>query len=666
MKNLSLSQKLVGSFLVMGLVPMLVLAVITWRSADRISDNVGRTYQTTAENILDKVERNLFERYGDVQAFGVNTAVREKSSWYQVGSATNRIADVANQYANLYGFYLISLFVDLDGKVIAVNDHAPDGKPIDTAPLYQKNYKEAGWFQDALAGRFLKSDILDGTVVEDVHVDEDVKKVYGGEGLVVGFAAPVKDSSGKVIGVWNNRAAFSLVEEIFQTAYKDLSREGMAGAELTLLDSRGRVIVDFDPGVAATNAVVKHDMNVLLKLNLAEAGVEAARAVVEGRSGHGSGFHVRKRVEQTTGYAASHGALGYPGLKWGVLVRVATKTSMAAAAAIKTRVVQVLGLSALLLLAASLWLSRMISGPLLASLQEMREVGSGLAAASSQVSSASQAQADGAGQRAAALEETSASLEEMSSMTKLNAESAGRAKDLAATTRSAAEAGAADMGRMADAMEEIRNSSSSIANILKSIDEIAFQTNILALNAAVEAARAGEAGMGFSVVAEEVRNLAQRSAAAARETAQGIQDSISKSERGVEISERVKLSLQEIVLSIRAMDEVAGEVASHSTEQNQGISQVNSAVADMDKLTQSDAASAEECAAAARQLQNQAARLNRAVEEVGRLVQGRGGEPATAPAPSLAPVPQPAARGTAPGVREPRASAKVPATPQSF
>ena len=154
--------------------------------------------------------------------------------------------------------------------------------------------------------------------------------------------------------------------------------------------------------------------------------------------------------------------------------------------------------------------------------------------------------------------------------------------------------------------------------------------------------------------------------AAARDTAQGIQDSISKSERGVEISERVKLSLQEIVLSIRAMDEVAGEVASHSTEQNQGISQVNSAVADMDKLTQSDAASAEECAAAARQLQNQAARLNRAVEEVGRLVQGRGGEPATAPAPSLAPVPQPAARGTAPGVREPRASAKVPATPQSF
>jgi methyl-accepting chemotaxis protein len=240
-----------------------------------------------------------------------------------------------------------------------------------------------------------------------------------------------------------------------------------------------------------------------------------------------------------------------------------------------------------------------------------------------QVSSSSRSLAEGASEQAASLEETSASLEEMASMTKRNAENAQKANDLAKQARSAADKGVGDMEAMNTAMTAIKVSSDDIAKIIKTIDEIAFQTNILALNAAVEAARAGEAGMGFAVVAEEVRNLAQRSAQAAKETAGKIEGAISKTGQGVDISNKVAKTLNEIVAQIRQVDELVAEVAGASHEQTQGITQLNSAVGQMDKVTQSNAANAEESAAAAQELNGQAADMKESVAELLQLVGGR-------------------------------------------
>ena len=244
------------------------------------------------------------------------------------------------------------------------------------------------------------------------------------------------------------------------------------------------------------------------------------------------------------------------------------------------------------------------------------------ASAAVQVSSASQSLAQGANEQASSLEETSASLTEMASMTKRNAEGAIEAKELSNQTRGAADAGAEDMAQMRTAMHAIKASADDISKIIKTIDEIAFQTNILALNAAVEAARAGEAGAGFAVVADEVRSLAQRAAQSARETAEKIADSVSRSERGVEISEKVAASLGAIVEKARQMDKLVGEIAGASQEQNQGIGQVNSAVVQMEKVTQSTAASAEETAAAAEELNAQAASMQEAVGDL-RALMGR-------------------------------------------
>jgi len=213
-------------------------------------------------------------------------------------------------------------------------------------------------------------------------------------------------------------------------------------------------------------------------------------------------------------------------------------------------------------------------------------------------------------------------------MAKRTADNAQQANDLARQTRAAADKGAADMQSMSGAVAEIKKSSDDISKIIKTIDEIAFQTNILALNAAVESARAGEAGMGFAVVADEVRSLAQRSSQAAKETAQKIEDSIRKTAQGVELSGKVAAALDEIVGKARQMDKIVAEVAGASDEQSKGIMQVNQAVSQMGKVTQLNAASAEEGASSAEELNGQAGAME---ESVGALLQLLGRASAEAP-----------------------------------
>jgi methyl-accepting chemotaxis protein len=195
-------------------------------------------------------------------------------------------------------------------------------------------------------------------------------------------------------------------------------------------------------------------------------------------------------------------------------------------------------------------------------------------------------------------------------------------------------------------MAAIKASADGIAKIIKTIDEIAFQTNILALNAAVEAARAGEAGAGFAVVAEEVRALAQRSATAARETAEKIEDSVSKSRHGAEVCAKVAAGLLEITTKSRQVDELVGEIARASSEQTSGIQQVNQAVSQMDKVIQGSAAKAEEGASVAEELIAQSTNLKNCVTQLSQLVGGAQAEVGhdTARSPrTAAPQPEPMA-----------------------
>ncbi|VTR93170.1 chemotaxis protein : Methyl-accepting chemotaxis (MCP) signaling domain protein OS=Vibrio cholerae CP1047(20) GN=VCCP1047_2988 PE=4 SV=1: 4HB_MCP_1: HAMP: HAMP: MCPsignal [Gemmata massiliana] len=277
-------------------------------------------------------------------------------------------------------------------------------------------------------------------------------------------------------------------------------------------------------------------------------------------------------------------------------------------------------------------------------LEGVHEVSEQLADASGQLSAASDEISTGAQEQASSLEETASTLEEITATVRQNSDSAQQARQLASTSRDTAEKGGQVVGNAVEAMSEINESSKKIADIITTIDEIAFQTNLLALNAAVEAARAGEQGRGFAVVASEVRNLAQRSATAAKEIKSLIEDSVKKVDAGTELVNRSGSTLGDIVTSVKRVTDIITEIAAASKEQSTGIDQVNKAVSQMDTVTQKNASQTEEMSATAQTLTDQASQLRDLVARFKLSESGRGAPrpaprskaPATKPRPAVA------------------------------
>jgi methyl-accepting chemotaxis protein len=362
-KSAKIAPKLVVLLVIFGLLPAISLFAVFRSSKESFREITRQPFLESAVSIGDVIDRNLFERYGDVQAFGLNTAVQDPANWNNP-SPDNPLIHAMNKYTTGYGIYKLMLLLDTQGRVLAVNSVDAQDKPLATQALYGQDFSGASWFKKAMDGDFLKgSNGFTGTTVGQPDWNPIVAGVYASDGYVIPFSAPVRDSQGKTIGVWVNFADFGLVEQIFVDFYKHFVEKGMKSAELTLLDPQGGILVDFDPvGQGWTN--YRRDPNVIGKFNLASRKVEAAERVVKGESGSIDAFHARKQIWQASGFAHTDGAYDYPGLGWSVLVRVPVEEAYAPVNAIERTQIIAIAIAAVLILGIGYPIGRVASAPL--------------------------------------------------------------------------------------------------------------------------------------------------------------------------------------------------------------------------------------------------------------------------------------------------------------
>lgn len=580
--KLSLRVKLLAPTLC---VVALTVALLSWSSyrtaREALISDMELQLQRINSTALGHIESWVGDRKLDVDLLASSPILQLCTQETPAGVESRKAANEEMIRAvKVFGHYDRINITNIKGLAIASSDPQAVGK-LDVS--------DRAYFKEALTGKTVVSEVV-------------ISKTSGTPVFMI--AAPIRNADQitgvifGVVGMDSFKRLFVDSTKVLQTGY------------LYLYDSHGVVIAH----PQATQ---------ILKLDISK--YDWGQNMLRLRSGEIS--YSYEGIDKITVYSTS-ASLGL-----GLAVNVPKSELMAPVKQI-AQTNLLLGLLALSLTGAVVYLvTRSIVTPVNFMVKALRSSASQVSEGAGQISAAGQTLASGAAEQAASLEETTAALEEMAGMTQHNADSANAAKDLSTQTRLAAENGESDMRQMITAMDAIKISSDDIAKIIKTIDEIAFQTNILALNAAVEAARAGESGMGFAVVADEVRNLARRSAQAAKETAVKIEGAIAKSTQGVEISAKVQSGLQAIVDKARSVDELISQIATASQEQHQGITQINQAVAQIDKITQANAASAEESASAAESLNGQSDNLNQLVGELVRLSEGDSASPASSHVP---------------------------------
>ncbi|MCP3935144.1 MAG: HAMP domain-containing protein [Actinomycetia bacterium] len=632
----SLNAKLIGTFLLLGIAPMIIVG---WISLDRTRSTLvggaGDRMEVAAVNAGDAIDRNLFERYGDVQAFAANPLAQ---------GTVEEASGIVDFLTGTYGIYDLMLVVDLEGKVVVANTIDGSGAALDTSALIGRDVSAEEWFSVVANG----STPAGGTYYTDAERNSVVASVYGDTRITLPFTAPIYDAAGEMVGIWHNDASFErVVTDIMNVFNEELVAAGVSGLETQVLAPDGLVIDSTTPGQ-------------IYSVNMINDGLEAASASVIAEN---SGFTEEKNPDtgavQLNGYAEADGALGFEGYGWGILMRQDRDAAAAGADSLRSTIFAVGVIAALLIAAVALWVARGVSRPVKQVADRARQISGGsldverldlnrndeigeladsfnemaavlstvgsqatsigdrelsaevlthevpgqlghafstmvgslrsmvdqlkgsssqLAGAASELTTVSESMGRSAEETSSEATSASATGEEVSA----NVASVAAAIEqmnasiqevaVNATEASTVASEAVDVAQTTtDSIAKLGQSSQEIGEVIKVITSIAEQTNLLALNATIEAARAGEAGKGFAVVASEVKELANQTAEATEEISNRIEAIQVDTQGAVEANTQIGETIGRI-------SEISTNIASAVEEQSTTTAEIGRSV----------------------------------------------------------------------------------------